>query len=179
MPSTCSDHIYEVRFGCTASGVLGVVGAVAVAVVTMVGEAVPMRWLIFACAVCVAGIFLAIMLSRQVALRVDSEGITLGGRAFWRYRATTVTVPWPEIIGVVVYSQYLPYGARLSYLGIQRHPRDTGPHGRLQAAAVRILGLGGGLDAVAVSRPIIGWRLDHDRLAAAVRHHAPHVAVTL
>ncbi|NNH69805.1 hypothetical protein HLB23_07985 [Nocardia uniformis] len=30
---------------------------------------------------------------------------------------------------------------------------------------------------VAASRPISGWKLDRERLAAAVRHYAPHVAI--
>ncbi|WP_280378140.1 hypothetical protein [Nocardia wallacei] len=178
MPVDDSGPVYEVRFGVTPSGMLAVVGGVAAAVVTILGEGVPYRPLVFACAVLVAGTFLAIMLSRKVALRVDSDGVTLGGRAFWRHHATTVTVPWPEITGVVVYYQWLPNRARLSYLGIQRHPDHSGPQSRLEAEAARASGLGD-VATIAVARPITGWRLDRDQLTTVVHHHAPHVTLSL
>ncbi|WP_280258118.1 hypothetical protein [Nocardia wallacei] len=178
MPVDDSGPVYEVRFGVTPSGMLAVVGGVTAAVVTILCEGVPYRPLVFACAALVAGTFPAIMLSRKVALRVDSDGVTLGGRAFWRHHATTVTVPWPEITGIVVYHQWLPHGARLSYLGIQRHPDHSGPPSRPQAEEAQDPGLGD-VGTIDIARPITGWRLDRDQLTTVVHHHAPHVIVTV
>jgi hypothetical protein len=128
------------------------------------------------------GLFLlAVAATRQVALRLDAEGITLGGTPP-RYRSGTRLVPWSEIDGVVLWRQHLPRGASMRYVGIVRRP-DAPPLAGQRAAAVgrvaaSILTPGVPADVVMASRAVNGWRLDETRLAAAVHHFAPGVTIS-
>jgi hypothetical protein len=108
---------------------------------------------------------------RQVALRIDDTGITFGGSPR-RYAATTSHIPWSDITAVVLWRQ-----APLCHVGV------LGPDDLLQLPDVlagrarmwvspqvaQVPGLAHG------SRAVLGWRLDADRLATAVRHYAPAV----
>ncbi|WP_282780966.1 MULTISPECIES: hypothetical protein [unclassified Nocardia] len=123
------------------------------------------------------GVLLAVgMASRKLALRVDEDGVTLGGNPL-RRRATTVFVSWSEIAAIVLFRQRLSHGATMRYIGVQRHaglPPLPSAAGRTAQAASRLIPHVPP-DVVAASRAISGWRLDEDRLIAALRHHAPHV----
>ncbi|MFC7241551.1 hypothetical protein ACFQO7_03560 [Catellatospora aurea] len=119
--------------------------------------------------------------SRKVALRVDGNGITLGGSPL-RYAATTVHVPWAEVEAVVLWRQQL--AQNLPYLGVLRphdapplHGTPTSPAGKLMAGFGYAVSGAPDLRLIATARAVNGWRLDLDRLTAAVRHHAPGVAV--
>ncbi|WP_159311416.1 hypothetical protein, partial [Klebsiella pneumoniae] len=60
------------------------------------------RIILFALAALATVTLMAAMTSPLVAFRVDAEGITLGGNPVWRYQASTITVPWNEITGIVL-----------------------------------------------------------------------------
>jgi hypothetical protein len=81
--------------------------------------------------------------TRLVALRADESGLTLGGTPN-NYRSTTRVVPWPEVRSVRLTRE--PDGARLPVLtAVRRGKRED------------------------YSKRVQGWRLDTDRLAAALK----------
>jgi hypothetical protein len=86
---------------------------------------------------------LGLRATRLVALRVDESGLTLGGTPT-SYRSTTQVVPWPEVRSVRLSRE--PDGARLPVLtAVRRGKRED------------------------LSKRIQGWRLDTDKLAAALK----------
>lgn len=93
--------------------------------------------------------FLGIRAARVVALRVDEDGITLGGSPT-QYASTTTVVPWSEIRTVRLTRQ--PAGPSLPVITVV-------PHGRREP----------------VSKTVQGWRLDSERLGAALKVFAPGV----
>lgn len=126
-------------------------------------------------------VMLVATFSRKVALRVDDMGITLGGLPL-RYAATTVHVPWSEVQAVVLWRR--PLAQNLPYIGVLR-PHDapplrgfpTGSAGKLMAGFGYAVSGAPDPRLIAAGRAVNGWRLDLERLTAAVRHHAPGVAV--
>jgi len=123
------------------------------------------------------GLFLACMaLSRKVAFRVDETGVLLGGSPA-RYKATTAHVPWSDIKSFVLWRQIVG-SASLRYVGVTR--RDGAPalpgDGPKARAIVKYL-VPVSADTVMASRAVTGWRLDKDRLAAAVGHFAPDIPI--
>jgi len=117
------------------------------------------------------------VLQRRVALRVDAAGVTLGGSPL-RYRGSTV--PWADIVTVLLWQQVLPTGRLMPYVGLIRRrgaPPLPGSAGRSGPAAA------GGLvpdipaDAMTLSRAVNGWRLSRRGLASAVTGFAPNVLV--
>jgi len=97
----------------------------------------------------------------RTALRADYAGITLGAdlRDGWALRwDRAVFVPWADVEQIVIYpGPGFPTASRAPRIGIQRRPSP-----RVTAAA---------------TRPIAGWRLDRDRLAAVIAVVAPGVPV--
>ncbi|WP_405956562.1 hypothetical protein [Streptomyces phaeochromogenes] len=119
------------------------------------------------------GLFMAyIALSRKIAFRVDETGVLLGGSPA-RYKATTAHVPWGDITGFVFWRQAVS-GTSVPYVGvIRREGAPTLPgDGPIACAAVEHL-VPVSLDVVMSSRAMNGWRLDKERLTAAVAHFAP------
>jgi hypothetical protein len=172
---------YQARYGLSGRTALVIAGS---AVFVVLGIMLPMspgvRIIDFA--LCGGGglVLLGAAASRRVAFRVDSAGVTLGGIPP-RYRSGTKFVPWAEIERIVLWKQRLPpYGVTMRYVGVARRanaPPLAGP--RAQAVArvtARALAPVSG-DILMASRAVNGWRLDEDRLAAAVRHLAPGVAI--
>jgi hypothetical protein len=113
----------------------------------------------------------------KVALNVDPQGITLGGLPY-RHARTTLTVPWQNIAAVVLFEQHAGR-FRMSHVGLKgRTPlQDPGAGGqtrrKLDAMVVPYVDA----DVVTASRPINGWTLDRERLAAAIKANAPHVSL--
>ncbi|WP_137994153.1 hypothetical protein [Streptomyces vilmorinianum] len=123
------------------------------------------------------GLFLAyVAMSRKVAFRVDETGVLLGGNAA-RYRATTAHVPWADITGVVLWRQRTGR-TTVPYVGVAR--REGAPplpgSGPANRAVLEFL-TPVSADVAQASRAVVGWRLDKDRLLAAVTHFAPDVPV--
>ncbi|MFE2972678.1 hypothetical protein ACFXKC_55990 [Streptomyces sp. NPDC059340] len=127
------------------------------------------------------GLMMAVMaLSRAVVLRVDEKGVLLGGMPPGN-RATTTVVPWSEIEAIVLWRQRAPFTFRSLYVGVQRHPGLPPLPGlagsRFLRTANRCLVHVVPADVVMASRAMTLWNLDEDRLARAVAHFAPHVAM--
>jgi hypothetical protein len=124
-------------------------------------------------------VFIANIASRRVALRIDASGITLGGSP-GRYRSTTRLIPWADIRKVVLWRQPMPYGRSMRYVAVARRngaPPLAGRRGRRAAkATARTLAPVSG-DTLLASRAANLWRLDTDRMSAAVAHFAPGVRV--
>ncbi|MEU3791303.1 hypothetical protein AB0F07_16065 [Streptomyces fructofermentans] len=123
------------------------------------------------------GLFMAYMAqSRKVAFRVDETGVLLGGNPA-RYGATTAHVPWNDIKGLVLWRQ-VAGGASVSYVGVARRkgaPALPGDGPNARAALKRLVPVPA--DTAIASRAMTGWRVDKDRLAAAVAHFAPGTPV--
>lgn len=117
---------------------------------------------------------------RRVAFRVDSAGVTLGGIPP-RYRSGTRFVPWAEIERILLWKQRLPpYGVTMRYVGVARRadaPPLAGPRAQAVARVTARALTPVSSDTLMASRAVNGWRLDEDRLAAAVRHFAPGVPI--
>lgn len=171
--------VYEARYGW--NGRTGLI-VVASFLFVVLGFAVPLSAGLRIADVLLFGVggllMLGVVGSRQVAMRVDAEGVTLGGVPP-RYRSGTTFVPWADIEKVVLWKQKLPHGGSLPYVGLARR-KDAPPLagrpvrllGRIMARAVAPQVSG---DTLMASRAINGWRLDKERLATAVEHFAPGV----
>lgn len=115
---------------------------------------------------------------RLTAFRVDGTGVLLGG-APARYRAQTASVPWQDITALVVWQQRMA-GPSMNYIGVQRHPGAPplpGPNSALTAERTAKLAPHIDHELFLASRPVNLWRLDPERLQAAVDAYAPGVPV--
>src|SRR5579859_2831455 len=125
-------------------------------------------------------VFIASIATRRVALRVGASGITLGGSP-GRYRSTTCLIPWADVREVVLWRRPMPYGRSMRYVGVARRkgaPALAGPRGqRAGKVTARALTPGVSGDTLLASRAANLWRLDTDRMAAAVAYFAPSVRV--
>ncbi|WP_152362484.1 hypothetical protein [Microlunatus speluncae] len=195
MPS--DGHAYVVRYSVSPGSFvwIALAGTVTVSSVRIAVTTNEPRALILS--VLGGGLLLYLLITHlarlgKVALRVDSRGITFGGRAF-RYRETTHVVPWRAIRTVVVYRTY-GYrvqglgGATGRFLGLhgteapivlpERPDPITDPDGyaamikRLTRRVPHVPP-----DVTYASRRIWGWLLHQDRLTEVVRRFAPEVTV--
>ena len=120
------------------------------------------------------GLFMIfVALSRKVAFRVDETGVLLGGSPA-RYRATTAHVPWSDVTAFVFWRQTVGGGTTLPYVGVARRagsPALPGDGPRARAVLSALVPVPP--EVAMSSRAVNGWRLDRDRLAAAVAHFAP------
>ncbi|MES4900822.1 MULTISPECIES: hypothetical protein [unclassified Streptomyces] len=171
--------MYEVRYGWNRKNVF-VIAFLAVGgtgAVTLPDKPLYVR--IVALLFCVVGgVFTAYSSIRgKVALRVDETGVLFGGNPALRSSAA-VHVPWQDITAVVLWRQHS--AASIPYIGLAR--REGAPavpgsvRGVVGRATMRALvpHLPSDVD---VSRPESGWRLDRDRLRAAVARFAPGIPV--
>ena len=171
--------VYEARYGWNRrTGRIVIVGLV----FAVAGIALPLVLRIIDIVFFGGGalFFLGVICTRRVAFRVDASGVTLGGTPP-RYRSGTRMVPWADIKQVVLWEQQLPYGSSIRYVGLVRRKgapplagRRARRLGQVARAAVPHHVSG---DTLMASRAANSWRLDTDRLAAAVAHFAPGVKV--
>jgi hypothetical protein len=170
--------VYEERYGVTIKNI-AVVGICAL----LAGSAPLLEMLVLQVAAVVlfggaAIVLLAGMLSRHVALRLDPEGITLGGIPL-RYRATTVTMPWSDVTAVVLWRQKLPHGNTMSHIGLARRaglpPVPGLAAGSISREITERLIPEVPSEVAVNSRAVNGWRVHVPRLAATIRAVAPHV----
>lgn len=171
-------RLYCARYGLTGRTLLAIAGS---AGFVLIAVFVPMPTLgrVAVCGffgVCVVGLTaMCLTMRSKVALGVDPQGITLGGLPF-RYARTTLAVPWQDIAAVVLFEQRAGR-TKMSYVGLKgRTPlQDPGAGGptrqKLSAGLIPHVDA----DVVNTSRPINGWKLDREQLAAAIRANAPHV----
>ncbi|MFE9116772.1 hypothetical protein [Streptomyces sp. NPDC007172] len=115
---------------------------------------------------------------RLVAFRVDEAGVLLGG-APARYESQLAFVPWGDITSVVLWSQ-ITAANPIHYVGLQRRPGAPhlpGMNTHLSRAKTSKLAPHVDHELFLASRPINFWRLDPERLQAAVDAFAPHIPV--
>jgi hypothetical protein len=173
--------VYEARYGWHGR----TIGLVVVAVVfDVLAVVLPMPlWLRVAILLLFGGgllVMLAGILGQRLALRVDETGITLGSPPL-RPASKAQVVPWADIRRVVLWRQALPYAQTMRYVGLERRhgaPPLAGPRAR-KAGRIAGSALAPHVDpeTLMASRAVNGWRLDPQRLAAAVAHFAPGVQV--
>ena len=172
--------VYVARYGWNRRSGSLIIGA---AVFVLVALTVPMSLALRVVTLVFFGggalVFIANIASRRVALRVDASGITLGGSP-GRYRSTTRLIPWADIREVVLWRQPMPYGRSMRYVAVARRkgaPPLAGRRGqRAGKVTARALTPVSG-DTLLASRAANLWRLDTDRMTAAVAHFAPGVRV--
>jgi hypothetical protein len=172
--------VYVARYGWNGRSGGLIIGA---AVFVLIAVTVPMSLALRVVTLVFFGggalVFIASIATRRVALRVDARGITLGGSP-GRYRSTTRLIPWAEVREVVLWRQPMPYGRSMRYVAVARHsgaPPLAGRRGRRagRVAARALTPVSG--DMLLASRAANLWRLDTDRMTAAVAHFAPGVRV--
>ncbi|MEV8366261.1 hypothetical protein [Streptomyces niveus] len=115
---------------------------------------------------------------RLVAFRADGEGVLLGG-APARYEVQTAFVPWGDITSFVVWQQRMA-GPSMDYVGVHRRagaPPLPGMNAELRPDQTAKLAPRVEHELFLASRPINLWRLDPQRLQAAVEAFAPGVPV--
>jgi len=167
---------YEVRYGPTVGSVVSLAGTLALTVAcSLAGLPPALRVVGVVLFGSISLVMAVVMVRRQVAFRVDSAGITVAGSPL-RYQAGLLHVPWNEVRAIVLWKQHT--AANNPHVGVQRYeggpPRQVG---RVQRRILRAAVPHVPAEVVECSRPIIGWRLDRDRLASAVAHFAPHVEI--
>ncbi|MGY3204896.1 hypothetical protein [Streptomyces sp. TE5632] len=116
-------------------------------------------------------------LSGKVAFRVDETGVLLGGSPA-RYRATTARVPWSDITGVVLWRQAAGRSS-VPWVGVVRRegaPVLSGDGPKARTVLEHLVPVP--VPVATASRSVTGWRLDRDRLIAAVAHFAPGIPVS-
>jgi hypothetical protein len=172
--------VYVARYGWNGRSGGLIIGA---AVFVLIAVTVPMSLALRVVTLVLFGggalVFIASIATRRVALRVDARGITLGGSP-GRYRSTTRLIPWADVREVVLWRQPMPYGRSVRYVAVARHkgaPPLAGRRGRRagQVTARALTPVSG--DMLLASRAANLWRLDTDRMTAAVAHFAPGVRV--
>jgi len=90
--------------------------------------------------------------------------------------------PWADVKKVVLWQQPQPYGNSVRCIGLERRraaPPLAGRRGRRfgRATARALVPDHVSGDTLLASRAINSWRLDTDRLTAAVEHFAPDVKI--
>jgi hypothetical protein len=172
--------VYVARYGWNRRSGSLIIGA---AVFVLVALTVPMSLALRVVTLVFFGggalVFIANIASRRVALRVDASGITLGGSP-GRYRSTIRLIPWADVREVVLWRQPMPYGRSMRYVAVARRkgaPPLAGRRGqRAGKVTARALTPVSG-DTLLASRAANLWRLDTDRMTAAVAHFASGVRV--
>ncbi|MFG3258833.1 hypothetical protein [Streptomyces sp. NPDC048172] len=109
---------------------------------------------------------------------MDGEGVLLGG-APARYAAQTAFVPWEDVTSVELWEQRMA-GPPMRYVGVRRRagaPPLPGMNSKLRPDETSLLAPHVEHDLFLASRPVNLWRLDPERLQAAVDAFAPHVPV--
>jgi hypothetical protein len=173
--------VYVARYGWNGRSGGLIIGA---AVFVLVALTVPMSLALRVVTLVFFGggavVFIASIATRRVALRVDASGITLGGSPA-RYRSTTRLIPWADVREVVLWRQPMPYARSMRYVAVARRggaPPLAGRRGqRARKVTARALTPGVSGDMLLASRAANLWRLDTDRMTAAVAHFAPGVRV--
>jgi hypothetical protein len=117
--------------------------------------------------------YLLPVVRRQVALRVDEQGIFLGGggRSSGMFPGPTLLVPWQDTAAIVLYSGSGGIGRSI---GVHRHPHAAPMTRRLDRPArdCPVPGV-----TIGTSRWLAGWDLDREKLRAAVAQFCPAVPI--
>ena len=177
--------MYEARYGFTPRTVVLVfVSLVFVGLGFLPGLGALYRFAIFGL---FGGGVVAVVLmaaSGYTALRVDWNGVTLGGSPL--RRSQHAVVPWSDITGItlwVVRSQTIGNSGRTPMVTLLRRPGSPRLPGRAYGAVARevyaAVGGPGDLETINASAPVQMWKLDRAQFVATVARYAPHVPVTV
>jgi hypothetical protein len=172
---------YEERYRLTSSAVLGLVASLLIigAAFWLHGPVIPAVIVVLAfLAMQARGVFFAAR--RVVAFRADPAGITLGavpGKLSLR-GGSAVFVPWADVEQIILYPAYPADWRRRRYaearcIGVRR--RKGAPalaQGNEQAPGCPVPGV-----ATGVTRKIIDWHLDRERLATVTAAWAPGIPI--
>lgn len=174
--------VYEERYHWTRTSVSALAGCSFFVLFGILIPQIPLplRVVIIACSGCGAFLSVIVPACRKVALRIDANGITLGGSSFLRYKATTRVVPWHEVQRVLLWRR-VP-GVR--YPGVER-PVDApplSPGGAGQAdrpAFYRAPNpqIPSPTLKVGTTRGMQAFSVDDARLSEAIAHYAPSVSI--
>ncbi|MFC5645211.1 hypothetical protein [Kitasatospora cinereorecta] len=188
---TTHEDVYECRYGWTPkairkrrSAVVGVGVGVSALVVGAVSGGV-LGWVVVALgvlAVVTAGLSVgmtsASVRGGRVALRVDAEGVLLGGYPL-RYERGCARVPWNEITAVELWVQAT---GGMPYVGVHRLTGAPAlPSGTENPTAIRAAERAAGRpwELITASRPVHLWQLDTQLLLETIGRHAPNVVITV
>lgn len=182
-----SDHTYVVRFGWTPRDLI-MVPACLLFIVVGTWMAVDRQWIGVACALLGAA-YLAILVTtgliRRVALAVTAEGVTLGMLPPWP-ADRSASVPWSDIDAVVLWRQrvwrFMLWPQSIYWIGLERRAAAPPLSGSARNPTLRRIGKAVvpehvSEDLMVDSRQIAFWRLDKERLRAAVDHFGGGVPV--
>jgi hypothetical protein len=172
---------YEERYRLTSSAVLGLVASLLIigAAFWLHGPVIPAVIVVLAfLAMQARGVFFAAR--RVVAFRADPAGITLGavpGKLSLR-GGSAVFVPWADVEQIILYPAYPADWRRRRYaearcIGVRR--RKGAPalaQGNEQAPGCPVPGVASG-----VTRKIMDWHLDRERLATVTAALAPGIPI--
>lgn len=165
---------YEVRFGWTP-WLAASAGVAAALIAGAFSPQVPLDlavgvWVV--CGVLLTGAVIGAG-RRTVALRVDAAGVFLGAGPFAR-RASGTLVPWSDVAGLVLWEWQHQGRRRMLGVVTPQGPRDLLLH---RSARVRQINrdLAGPLANASIG--LTGFRIDIQRLAAALDHVAPHASL--
>ena len=164
---------YEARFGLTRQVglALGLSLAFVALGVLLARDGERLGWLVAGFFGMCGAVILGVAVVGGTALRVDAGGIRLGAP----FGRRAVDVPWGDVQAVVLFTQPLPRGNRMDYVGVvpAAAAADEGAATVLEQLGTRLTGAPP--EVLRLSRAVTGWSLDEDRLAQAVRAHAPGV----
>ena len=171
---------YEERYRLTGRAVFGLAASLLVVGLGFLWDS-PMLLMVIA-------IVLAILIAqgagavdlarRRTAFRVDKGGIALGAvpDKLTVRRGSPLFIPWADVKSIILYRSSQPARGKhgpVPCIGVQRK-EDATPlmWGNEQAPGCPVPGV-----PTWATRRIIGWRLDHRRLAAVVAAVAPDVTI--
>jgi hypothetical protein len=171
---------YEERYRLTARAVFGLAISLLVICLGFLTDSPKVLMLIaIVLAVLIAqGAGAVDLFRRLVAFRVDRGGIALGAvpDKLTVRRGSPLFIPWTDVKSIVLYQssqQAKGNHPPVPCIGVQRR-EDATPllWGNEQAPGCPVPGV-----PTWATRRIIGWRLDHARLAAVVAAVAPEVTI--
>lgn len=172
--------IYEERYRWTRTSITALT-VCCVLVLCGVVAPLPLALRVVIILACGYGAFLSVIVpsSRKVALRIDDDGITLGGSPM-RYKATSRVVQWHEVQRVFLWRR----GPGVRYLAVERpadapplSPRGAGKADRPAFYLSRNPQVPTPTLKVGTTRGMQAFSVDDARLSNAIAHYAPTVSI--
>jgi hypothetical protein len=173
--------VYEERYRWTRTSVFALASCSAFALLSIVVPQLPLLLRVVIIACCAYGAFYSVIVpaSRKIALRVDVDGITLGGYPP-RYKATTRVIPWHEVQRVFLWRRF----PSVRFLSVERpadapplSPDGTGkgdrppfyrsPNPQVPSPTLKI----------GTTRGMQAFSVDDARLSDAIAHYAPSASI--
>lgn len=182
-------RVYEARYGwnraavrmaalCSALVAMAFVPGVPVVAAVVLGVLVGLVLLMI----------VVLATARPPALRIDPKGVTLGGLSFGPRTIRATYLPWSEVVSISLWMDGNVPRTKVPYLEVRHRAGPARPPAPAESAALQQLDayLATQVPAEFVERfrgtesahrAVTLWRLDVDRLRAAVEACAPEVHV--